>query len=114
MPAIVSGQLDTAEMTTQSAGCGSGDLSSTVVVATADDRSYDRRPHTYVRCADCGQRSWRRQGDESARWRLWVGTYPLETAFDQPGPAQRGRSKLSAVTGRLSRRRAPRRDLVRV
>jgi hypothetical protein len=114
MPATISGQLVTPEMTTQCAGCGSGKLSPIVVAATADDRSHERRPHTYVWCADCGQRSWRRLGDESTPWRLWLGKYPLESAFDQSGPAESGPSRLSAVTGRLSRWRTPHRDLARV
>ena len=114
MEATVSGQLVAPEMTTQCAGCGSGNLSPVLIAATAEDRSYDRRPHTYVRCADCGQRSWRRQGDESTPWRLWAGKYPLESAFDQPGRDESGPSRLSAVAGRLSRWRTPRRDLARV
>jgi hypothetical protein len=113
MQATVSGRLVAADTTTQCAGCGSRTVSPVVVVATADDRSNDRRPHTYVRCAECGQRSWRRQGDEARPWRLWLGTYPLDTAFepaDRPEPTPAG---VSAVSRRLARWQAPRRVLAR-
>ena len=113
MQATVSGRLVAADTATQCAGCGSRRVSPAVVVATADDRSHGRLPHTYVRCTDCGQRSWRRQGDEGTAWRLWLGTYPLDTAFepaDRPEPvAARG----PGAGGRLGRWRAPRRVLTR-
>ena len=115
MQATISGRLVAAETTTRCAGCGSGKVSPIVTAATADDRCHDRMPHLYVRCAECGQRSWRRQGDESAPWRLWAGKYPLESAFERAAQPERGSSLLSrwSVAGRLSRWRASRRVLAR-
>jgi hypothetical protein len=112
MQATVSGRLVAADTVTQCAGCGSLRVSPAVVVATADDRSHDHLPHTYVRCADCGQRSWRRQGAEGAAWRLWLGTYPLDTAFEADRPEPEA-ARVPGPTGRLGRWRAPRRVLTR-
>jgi hypothetical protein len=84
-----------------------------VVVPTADDRAHHRAPHVYVRCGRCGQRSWRRQGDDRP-WRPWQGKFPVDAVFGlaarpAPRPARR-----SGVAGRLLRWRPSRRVRVGV